>query len=1070
MKKNILFIVLAMLCLFFEARAQSGTTLSGRVVDSADHSPLIGALVEINKTGTKTSTDSNGEFTLTTNEQQGTLAISYIGYNMAEVPYTLADHGLKIIRLSAGHNLLQQLNIVSTGYQQIAKERVTGSFALVDSALFNRRVSTGVLDRLEGVVPGLDFNRNTAASTTGADISIRGHSTIFANDQPLIVVDNFPYDGDINNINPNDIASVTVLKDAAAASIWGVKSGNGVIVITTKHGLRNSKMVVEVNANVTVADKPNLFYGNNFLDANDFISLEKSLFAQGYYTDKLTSTSYPVVTPVVAILASNVSQNEKDAEINPLRSMDYRNQLGEYFYRKSVNQQYDVNLKGGGVNSDYFISVGYDDNLSNQIGNGMQRVTLNSLYNFSPNRKLDFSMGFNFTQTTGQSNSPLGNLLGGNNQIYPYAQFADVAGNALPIAKNYALSYTNTAVQNGLLDWTYRPLDELHNADNTSSTMDNRINFGLRYKAFSGFSLDLKYQYEKSNGLTQDYSSLDTYGARNLINQFTQIGSDGTLTYPVPVGGTEDEIYQYITSQRLRLQANYNKSWGDNEINAIAGAEISDVTTSNNGTTVYGFDKSTGAFTPVDFIDYFPNNPQGSYSQIPSALAFQSLSDRYLSYFANGAYTYKRRYDFSLSGRIDQSNLFGVATNQKAVPLYSAGAGWKLSDEKFYDLDWLPYAKLRVTYGYNGNVDKNVTAVTTIQEVTNSYITGGPYANVVNPGNPDLRWEKIAMLNLALEFGLKNNIISGSLEYYTKKGTDLIGDSPLAPSTGFITFRGNTANTSGKGFDLVLNSINIKSAQLSWTTTFLLSYATDKITKYDVPEDTQDALIYGAGGNGVILPVLGRSLFGIYSYKSAGLDPANGNPRGYMNGKVSEDYAGIEANTPLDSLKYSGTSRPKYFGSFRNTVTYKQFSLSANVIYKLDYFFRRNSINYTNLYQNGVGNSDYTKRWQKPGDELTTNVPSQPSLPLDPSRDDFYANSSTLITTGSFIRLEDMTLSYNFKQSVLRGTPFKRLELYCYVNNIGILWRANKEGLDPDVFSTNLPLPRTFSFGIKTQL
>ncbi len=1072
MKKTILYIVLAMLCLNFKVRAQTVTQLSGRVIETSDNKPLHGATVKIKSTGVLTLTNKKGEFILNATIARGVLTVSFLGYKTIETSFNENNKGPFTISLFEDRNSLNEVSVVSTGYQTLPKERATGSFAIVDSTLFNRRVSNDVLDRLEGVVSGLNFNRNTLVSTSGLDLSIRGHSTMFANDQPLIVVDNFPYDGDINNINPNDVLNITVLKDAAASSIWGVKSGNGVIVITTKHGVRNGKMTIELNSNVTVGQKPDLFYGNNFLDANDFINVEESLYKQGFYTDALNDPSYPVVTPVVAILGSNLSQSQIDAEINPLRSIDYRNQLGQYFYRESVDQQYNLNLRGGGVNSDYYISGGYDNDLTNQVGNTSQRFTLNSTYNFSPNGILDFSIGVNFVQTLGTNNSPLSNLLNGSgflSSLYPYAQFADANGNALPIAKNYALSYTSTAIQNGLSDWEYRPLDELHNADNTTNSTDNRFNFGIKYKPFKSFNLDIKYQYEKSNSLTEDYSSLATYDARNLINEFTQIGLDGSLTYPVPIGGTEDQLYQYITSQRLRTQANYNKNWDENQINAIVGAEISDVTTSSNGNTVYGFDKSTGAFTPVDFADYYSTNPEGNSALIPSVASFQSLSDRYISYFGNGAYTYKQRYVFSLSGRIDKSNLFGVNTNQKSVPLYSAGASWKLSDEPFYHLDWLPFAKLRLTYGYNGNVDKNVTAVTTTQQQANYYLSSSQYETVVNPGNPDLRWERISMLNMALDFSLKKDILSGSLEYYIKKGTDLIGDSPLPLSTGFSTFRGNTANTAGNGLDLTINSINIKRGNLVWTTNFLLSYATDKVTKYNVSETTQDALTFGNGNSGEILPIVDRSLFAVYSYKWAGLDPVNGNPKGFLNGNISEDYASIEANTPLNGLIYNGSSRPQYFGSLRNAFSYQNISLSANLIYKLDYVFRRNSISYSGLYEDGIGNSDYTKRWQKPGDELITNVPSSPSLPLDPARDSFYASSSTLVTNGDFIRLQDISLSYDFSKNVLKATPFKRFQIYCYLNNIGILWRANKEGLDPDLFSTSLPIPRTISFGIKTQ-
>ena len=245
--------------------------LRGKVTDTSGQT-LQGATIRVKGENNLMITDKNGEFKFDNISPNAIIQVSFIGYKTKEIT-TGNNSGFLTIILDADNSKLDAVSIVSTGYQTLPKERATGSFSVVNNELLNRRISTNVIDRLEGIVPGLIFNRNTAASSTGIDISIRGHSTLFANDQPLIVVDNFPYDGDINSINPNDVESITILKDAAAASIWGVKSGNGVIVITTKHGSKNGKMVLEINSNVTIGNKPNLFYSPNFLDASDFINV-----------------------------------------------------------------------------------------------------------------------------------------------------------------------------------------------------------------------------------------------------------------------------------------------------------------------------------------------------------------------------------------------------------------------------------------------------------------------------------------------------------------------------------------------------------------------------------------------------------------------------------------------------------------------------------------------------------------------------------------------------------------------------------------------------------------------------
>ncbi|GAC1310349.1 MAG: hypothetical protein NVSMB24_27390 [Mucilaginibacter sp.] len=892
----------------------------------------------------------------------------------------------------------------------------------------------------------------------------------------MIVVDGFPYDGDVNNLDPNIVESITVLKDAAAASIWGVKSGNGVIVINTKHGTRNKKLTIDFNSNVTIGAKPDLYYNPNFLNSNDFINVEESLFAKGYYDSNLT-TPYTIVSPVVAILAKerdgSLSAADANAQIDALRNFDVRRDLTKYFYRHSVDQQYALNLSGGGANSDYFIAGGYDDALNNQVGNKSSRINLNSSYNFYPVKNLTVSAGINFSQYLTTLNSPIANINGGGGySIYPYAQLVGKDGAALPIVKDYASAYTDTAGSGRFYDWKYRPLDELHNADNSTKSLDNRINLGVKYSFLSGFTAEARYEYENQKGSLNNYYSDQIYYTRNLINQFTSIDPSGNLTYEVPQGGILQSATNELIAQRGRLQLNYVKSWNQkNDLSIIAGGEINQTISQNIAQTVYGFNKETLTDQNVDFVDYFPTNPDGNYAQIPNSLGLGKFTDRYVSYYSNAGYTYNGRYSVSLSGRIDKSNLFGVNTNQKSVPLYSTGFSWDFSKESFYHLNWLPYGKLRVTYGYIGNVDKNVTALTTFQQLSGAPYTGNPYAVIVNPGNPELRWERDRIINFGFDFASKSNIISGSFEYYLKRGLDLFGDTPLAPSTGFSTFRGNTADIKGNGFDLTLNANIVRSLDFQWQSNFLLSYILDKVSKYDAQLDVTGYLQLGNGNTGTIYPLTNRPLYAVYSFKSAGLTHDTGDPQGYLNGSLSTDYASIISSTTTASMFYNGPSRPTTFGSFRNTFTYRRLSLSANIIYKLNYYFRRSSINYSSLFNSWIGNKDFDKKWQNPGDELKTIVPSMPSLPLDQNRETFYQFSSALVDKGDHIRLQDINVSYDLVDRSTKGKfPFSHLQVYTYINNVGILWRANHDGLDPDLFAGALPALTTISFGIKATL
>lgn len=1069
--------------------------IHGRIVNE-DGEPVAGVTVSVKYGKAVGATNNNGEFSVEVTNANATLVFTAVNIEtfekkLAPSPSEKAGGEVDLGTLSAKMktNQLEDVEVgYSTGYQNIPKERATGSFVQLDSAVVNRRVSTDILSRLEGVTSGLLVNKNVATvnNPNGIDINIRGHSTIYANDQPLIVVDDFPYDGAVQNINPNDVESITVLKDAAAASIWGVRAGNGVVVITTKKGHRNQKMQIELNSNVTVGDRPNLFYSPNFLDSKDFINVEKSLFSQGYYDAQLTDPTHPAVSPVVQLLANEragtMPAAQVNSTINSYENVDVRNDLTKYFYRKSVDQQYALNLKGGGLNNDYIYSVGYDNNLQNLVGNSDSRLTLHAFNNFYPLKNLVISSDISLVQQNTISDNPVADITSPGQyflNIYPYAQLVGTNGTALPIVHLYNYQWvTDPVQQQGLLDWQYKPYDELHNADNTSKNSDARIITSMKYTIIPGLSAEVKYDYEKALGKAQNYYSQYTFYARNLINLFTDptASNPQNTTNPIPVGGILQQSNSDLEANRARAMINYLKKFsGRNDLTVIIGSEIDNtVTTQNTPATAYGYNNSTGAYQNVDYLDYYYQPAIQNYSQIPNQQGYAKYTNKYLSYFSNASYTYLNRYTISASARIDKSNLFGVNTNQKQVPLYSLGAKWDISKEAFYHLDWLPVLSLRGTFGYNGNLSTGAYGVTVLSQFNGAPYYGLPFNQVVAAGNPALRWEKDRMVNIAIDFASKNNFVSGSVEFYNKKGIDLLGYSPLASSTGFAQYFGNTASTSGNGVDLTLNFAFIRNGDFKWSSTILYSHVIDKVTKYDVQATSSQYLAANADGE-TIAPFVGKPVFSIYSYHSAGLTHNTGDPQGYLNGSLSTDYANIlRVASNVDSLVYNGPARPTSFGSFRNTFTYKTLSLSFNIIYKFGYYFRRSSIIYTGLFTAWNGNSDYNKRWMQPGDELKTIVPSMPSSTsnLDPNREAFYSNSEGLVDKGDNIRLQDITLSYDLSRILSKRSFLKSLSVYGYADNIGILWRANKDGLDPDVYNVsysflNAPSPRTYSIGIK---
>lgn len=1019
-----------------------------------------------------TVTNADGLFTIKIPDSIRALVFTYIGYAAQEIPLTTQTNFLTI-KLSPDINTLSDVT-VSTGYQSLPKERATGSFVQLNKELVNRRVSTDVLSRIDGVASGVLFNRNTYKSSQGKyDISIRGRSTIYANDQPLIVVDNFPFDGDLNSINPNDVENITILKDAAAASIWGARAGNGVIVITTKKGRKNEPLHVQLNTNVTVGKKPDLVYDPAFMPSSDFIDVEQNLFELGYYTSSENASYKPPLSPVVEILIKQrdglISSDEAQKEIDTLRKIDVRNDFEKYFYRNSISQQHAISMQGGGRSNSYYLSVGYDKNWLNTTGNKYSRVTVNASNNLQLTKKILLTAGIVIASSNSTQNNPgyASIVTGGSptKSLYPYAQLADDEGDPLPIVKDYRYAFITAPEQQILLDWQYRPLEELRIADNKISNSDYRITAGLQYNIIEGLQADVKYLFEKQFTESRYNYSQQTYFVRDLINQFS-IVDNGNVSYVVPLGGILDLGETELKSNNIRFQLNYNKNWSNHQLSAIAGYEIKEAITTNNRNRLYGYDDAIATNENADFTSFYKSyqNPN-SLIQIPNTDGVSELTDRFRSYYTNAAYTYKSKYTFSASARQDGSNLFGVNTNQKTVPLWSGGASWFLSRESFYHFRLFPVLRLKATYGYKGNVDRTISAYTTVRYISNSFTTGLPYGTITNPPNADLRWEKIKIINLALEFETINKIITGSIEYYHRNGIDLIGNAPLPSSTGAGTYKGNVAATKGHGIDVTLNSININKS-FSWTTQVLFSYVTDKVTKFDIKAATNNYVANGYGSGGIIYPLEGKPLFSVYSYRWAGLDPETGDPQGYYDKQVSKDYFNILFNTTPEEMIYNGSARPTFFGSFRNTFSYKHFNLSANIVYKLGYYFRRSSINYSNLFTRWQGHEDYTKRWQQPGDEKITNVPSIQYPPTDNNRNTFYSLSEVLVENASHIRLQDIQLSYDVTKATLKNLPLQNIRLYLYANNIWILWRANKVELDPD-YPVGYPEPFSIAFGAR---
>ncbi|MBS9525971.1 SusC/RagA family TonB-linked outer membrane protein [Litoribacter alkaliphilus] len=1070
MRKTLLMgLLCAGMCLapahiFAQARA------SARVVSAEDSLPLPGAVVKVQGTSRVAVTDGDGRFEFTLGAGEYTLEFSMLGYLGKEDLVGFPWEGMRVFALEQESYGLEEVEVLSTGYQQLPKERATGSFVHVDRELVERRVSTGILERLEDVTSGLIFNRRGGP---GDQINIRGRSTLFANSQPLIIVDNFPYDGDIQNINPNDVESITVLRDAAAASIWGAQAGNGVIVITTKMGRKGQQPTVSINSNSTFGERPDAFY-QPMMSTSEVIGMERELFGRNYYNNQLTNINRPPLTPGVEALFEHrdglISDSELEGRLSGYGAHDVRSDFDRYFYRPSHLQQYAASVSGGSDYHSYLFSAGYDRNRESLVANENSRISLQARNDW---KLLNGRMGIHTTVYYTKATRERGNegvenvFFNGANPVYAYARMADEAGNPLPVIRDHRTGYKLEAERNGLLNWDYVPLDEIGRNPLVSNSDDLRINSGLSYRVTPDLMAEVQYQYWANRDNTEQHLAYDSYFTRNLINRYTQVDPQGNLTFPIPRTGILDVGNQRAQTHNVRANLRYHRVIGEkHELNALGGIELKDYQLLGSNGRYYGYNPNLTASVPMDFLTRYPmyyNN--GSLQAVPFRGGLTDLVDRFYSYYGNLAYNFDRRFDLTVSARRDQSNLFGVDANQRGVPLYSAGAGWLLSNENFYRWEAMPYLKLRSSFGFNGNVDKSLAAETTAIYLTgpgSSINPGLPYGRILNPPNPDLRWERIRIINLGLDFESRSGRVGGNVEYYWKEGLDLIGDAMMPSSSGVSQFRGNTARTSAEGLDLVLNTRNLV-GQFGWNSTFLLSTNREIVKEYLLEAPLNNILANGEGTSGLVAPVEGRPLFSLFSYRWAGLDPDTGNPRGYLDGEASSNYVGIINNTAVEDLIYHGSARPTLFGALRNDFSYAGFTLSVNISYRMGYFYRRESVLYNQVLTGTRGHGDFGLRWQAPGDELRTDVPSLP-MGANLNRDNVYRFSEVLVERGDHIRLQDVNLTYDLPVGRW-NLPVSRVQTYVYANNLGILWKASDDPLDPD-FRSMRPL-RSVSLGAR---
>lgn len=1055
--------------------------IRGRVINEKGE-PVQGATVTVKETGLATSTNLDGYFNLTGVDPNATLVLTGVNIERKEVKVS-GRSGFTVavkMKVTIGEEV-----IVSTGYYKLPMERSTGSFSHLSNRDLEAITSSSLKDKLEGLVPGLLFEPSynsdqgpTTDRTKG--IIIRGQNTLGDN-SPLIVVDGFPVLSSEGvdpwaTINPNDVESITVLKDAAAASIWGAQAANGVIVITTKSGKRSEGSSIDVTMEYLSKPKPDL-YEIPFASSKDAVEIYKYLFFETPFFNTITSAfnrnrfDFPdVIEVLVQMKAKEITEAEGNQKLSELANLDVRDEFSDLFLRRESYKKATISFNNRSKNNNLRASIMGLQNDLFSVGNSTSQVMGNMNNTFSPTNWFSFNFGLNVSfQNDKMNGADIREL----QYIPQMSRILDENGEYLPMVRqNVEFYYTApTSKRRGLVerydlpyDWDWNLKREVDNTDIKDNKRDMRVNGGITLKPLKWVNVDLSYQYQTNNSLYSNYMNEETWYVRNAVlnNYRTATGA-----FPVPVGGMLYERRSDFSSHNGRFQVTANKTIGDHGFRALGGMEMRSNYRESIPYGYYGYDpQSLTQITTINYKDPVVGPPLATglgVSQpvypIPTlratSISIRGRNDRFLSYYGNAGYTYKKRYDVTGSIRMDKTNLYGRSASYRELPQWSTGIGYTLSNEPFFKFDPINFLRFRLAYGFNGHIDKSASP----------YITGTPwvdqvnqsqYAAVLQSPNPGLTWEKTANLNFGMDISFFSDRLKGSVELYKKKSTNVLADFEVNPTYGFY-YDGATLNQGdieNTGTEIELSGL-IVDRKLKWRSLFNYSHNKNRVINIEVAAYNMAART----GLSQFYSVPGQPLDYIAVAEFAGYND-DGLLQLMYQGKPQSILEIPYVGADLDDLfKFSGQRSPKHFGSWINNISYGDFEFSARLLYNFGHRFLNDAPPRSTLYYAQLYSSYFTflpelmvNRWQSPADNETASMYGLGTRVANYTAtlaNDILAeyNSKNLLNAGH-IRLQSISLTYKIPSKVF-GSTIKNARIQLQARNLGPVFLVNKEGIDP---------------------
>ncbi|MBW8684796.1 SusC/RagA family TonB-linked outer membrane protein [Chitinophaga rhizophila] len=1088
-------------------------TISGFVRD--DKGELLpGISVKVKGAVFGTTTNGSGYFKLNSVHSDAILLFSSVGYETVNVPIemccnkvavkntavTIAADGSLILNVSMklAVKSLEEIAITNTGYQEISKERSTAAVSTISSKDIQAQINPDLIAALEGKAPGLSLYRN--------EPTVRGISTFSGNvgTYPLVVLDGLLTENTLDMINPYDVESVTVLKDAAAASIYGARAANGVIVINTKKAKRG-QFNVSVNADYFITERPDLSK-MHYATTAQMVDYEKDIYAaelRRFANAEELFNSYGSIggnsikyfTPLYNLYRreslGEISMHERDASIEQLKNYDYFQQFHDNVWRNEARKRFNIAVSSGSEKSNTYLSINYDGNNQLVRSNTSENLNIYLKSTFTPRTWLSATFGANgayskaveaentYTDYTSQPRYSRIVDENGNKVYSDYVYFRDGFSTS---------DYVNGTVIDQIKGNTqfkslsFNLLDELDNSRAKLQALRIRTFADVNATLLAGLKYSIKFQYETSRTEEENLTNKDDYRMRYLYNAMTTYNPTSNLyTHEMPYNGRLYQMNRQSNNFTFRQQLDFDRSFEidgrTHDLIALGGFEMRQSLQPVNVSDLrYGYDPVTLTSQPVDW-NRLGQVGVNSYMFGNTTIGYQpgnrkeEVRHRFASYYGNIGYTFDRRYNLTASARLDQTDLFGTDPKYRNRPLWSVGAGWNATNEAFLnDVKWLDYLKVRATYGINGNIDQNSSPYITARLRSDNLFTELQYTDILAMPNPKLRWEKTATVNFGTDFTLFNSLLRGSIDYYRKYSSDLIVATDLDPTVGTNTLTINNGAMSNRGVELSLSSEWLRKGDFGVLSNIVLAFNRNRIEKVTSAATSAYSYI----GSPTNYYYANTPFNSIYAYRYGGM--INGYP--FILNENGEPNLTFDANgNPTDFRQVNspsaivrvGTMIPKFNGSFRQSFRYKTVELGAMFAFYGGHQMRRDRMDFSGTDQlNAALGNRYTD----------ANPNGNPRMEID--YPDLLRNQAANLSSGwryadiqvvsaTSVKLRNLYLSYTLPQHLCKSIAAKNVKFTAQANNLW-MWSAAGDDMDPETMSLNsgtrnLPTQRSFLFG-----